>query len=148
MTKRTLSIIAAVLAIVWSSAALAVYQETEIKVTDQGRGFDIDRVMARVTSDDPEVLLASGRGILIMRTFLDEVKYEANGRRLIRPLSRGTAPASGSRAHLAQRFHLKRLALGEIQELGRRFKHEIVSFARSIQIVHQDDPAVFAQDPV
>src|SRR5581483_9519496 len=37
-------------------------------ILDQGQGFDVERVMTRVTSDDPEVLLASGRGILIMRS--------------------------------------------------------------------------------
>src|SRR5262249_55510978 len=33
-------------------------------ITDQGNGFDIERVLARCMSDDPEVLLSSGRGIL------------------------------------------------------------------------------------
>ncbi len=57
-------------------------------VTDEGKGFDVERVLRRVQSADPEVLLASGRGILLMRAFLDEVKYEEGGRRLILTLKR------------------------------------------------------------
>lgn len=57
-------------------------------ITDQGDGFDVKKVFAQLESDDPELLLASGRGILIMRSFLDEVKYEAGGRRVILTLNR------------------------------------------------------------
>jgi anti-sigma regulatory factor (Ser/Thr protein kinase) len=57
-------------------------------VTDQGPGFDVAAVLMRKLSDDPEVVLASGRGILIMRSFLDEVRYELGGRRLILTLQR------------------------------------------------------------
>jgi len=57
-------------------------------ITDQGKGFDVDAVMHRLESDDPEVMLASGRGILIMRSFLDGVKYEQGGRRLILTMNR------------------------------------------------------------
>jgi anti-sigma regulatory factor (Ser/Thr protein kinase) len=56
-------------------------------LTDQGPGFDVDRVLRRHTSgdasDDPELLLASGRGILMMRAFLDDVRWEEGGRRVI-----------------------------------------------------------------
>ena len=57
-------------------------------ITDEGNGFNVDQVMARVMSDDPEVLLASGRGIVLMKSFLDEVKYENGGRSLILSLRR------------------------------------------------------------
>jgi anti-sigma regulatory factor (Ser/Thr protein kinase) len=57
-------------------------------ITDEGKGFDVEGVLRRLESDDPELLLASGRGILLMRSFLDEVKYEAGGRRLILTLHR------------------------------------------------------------
>jgi anti-sigma regulatory factor (Ser/Thr protein kinase) len=57
-------------------------------ITDQGKGFDVDAAMRRLESDDPEVMLASGRGILIMRSFLDGVKYENGGRRLILTMNR------------------------------------------------------------
>jgi anti-sigma regulatory factor (Ser/Thr protein kinase) len=51
-------------------------------ITDEGPGFDIERVLARCLSDDPEVMLASGRGILMMHSFLDEIRYDLGGRRL------------------------------------------------------------------
>jgi anti-sigma regulatory factor (Ser/Thr protein kinase) len=57
-------------------------------ITDEGLGFDVDAVLARHQSDDPEVILSSGRGILIMKSFLDEVRWELGGRRLILGLNR------------------------------------------------------------
>jgi anti-sigma regulatory factor (Ser/Thr protein kinase) len=57
-------------------------------ITDQGNGFDVERVLARCTSDDPEVLLASGRGILMMKSFLDDVRFDLGGRRAILSLAR------------------------------------------------------------
>ena len=57
-------------------------------ITDQGDGFDVERVIARCTSDDPEILLASGRGILMMKSFLDDVRFEMGGRRVILSLER------------------------------------------------------------
>ncbi len=57
-------------------------------ITDQGPGFDVAKVLGRLESDEPDVLLASGRGILIMRSFLDDVRYEEGGRRVILTLQR------------------------------------------------------------
>lgn len=57
-------------------------------ITDQGRGFDVEKVLAKCLSDDPEVLLSSGRGILMMKSFLDDVRFELAGRRVILSLSR------------------------------------------------------------
>jgi anti-sigma regulatory factor (Ser/Thr protein kinase) len=57
-------------------------------ITDQGTGFDHARALQRADSDDPELLLASGRGILLMRSFLDEIAYEYGGRRLILTMKR------------------------------------------------------------
>jgi anti-sigma regulatory factor (Ser/Thr protein kinase) len=59
-------------------------------ITDEGKGFDVERVIQRCMSDDPEVLLASGRGILMMKSFLDDVRYDQGGRRVILTLSRGS----------------------------------------------------------
>lgn len=59
-------------------------------ITDQGRGFDVERVLAKCLSDDPEVLLSSGRGILMMKSFLDDVRFEMGGRRVILSLLRKT----------------------------------------------------------
>lgn len=61
-------------------------------ITDQGRGFNVDAEVNKRRKGDPEgdpkVLLASGRGILIMSSFLDELKYEMGGRRLVLTLRR------------------------------------------------------------
>jgi hypothetical protein len=54
----------------------------EWSIWDQGQGFDVERVLARFGSQE-FIELASGRGILLMRTFMDEVRYEDGGRRLI-----------------------------------------------------------------
>lgn len=53
-------------------------------ISDQGPGFDVDAVLARLDDDDPspEALLASGRGVLMMRAMLDEVAWTDRGRRV------------------------------------------------------------------
>jgi anti-sigma regulatory factor (Ser/Thr protein kinase) len=56
--------------------------------TDQGKGFDVQRALARAENPDPEMLFSSGRGILLMRTFLDDVRYEAGGRRVVLTMTR------------------------------------------------------------
>jgi anti-sigma regulatory factor (Ser/Thr protein kinase) len=59
-------------------------------ITDEGQGFDVERVLSRCLSDDPELMLSSGRGILMMHSFLDEICYELGGRRLILALKRAS----------------------------------------------------------
>jgi len=60
-------------------------------ITDQGKGFDVEKVLKRAESDDPEVLLASGRGLIIMRSFLDDVRWDFGGRRVIMTIDRANA---------------------------------------------------------
>jgi anti-sigma regulatory factor (Ser/Thr protein kinase) len=58
-------------------------------LTDQGKGFDVERVLAEASSiGEEEMLLTSGRGIVLMRALLDDVRYELNGRRAILTLAR------------------------------------------------------------
>jgi serine/threonine-protein kinase RsbW len=57
-----------------------VFTETpagfEIKVRDFGKGFDVDEIP---DPTNPENLLkVTGRGILFMRSFMDEVEWENN----------------------------------------------------------------------
>ncbi len=53
----------------------------EYRIEDEGPGFDATRLSDPVA---PESLLeVSGRGILLMRTFMDEVRYEGRGNRLV-----------------------------------------------------------------
>jgi serine/threonine-protein kinase RsbW len=49
-------------------------QLIEIIVRDRGEGFDLSSVPD--PTDPQNLLKASGRGILFMRTFMDEVEYE------------------------------------------------------------------------
>lgn len=58
-------------------------------LTDEGKGFDVPTVMARAASDDPEVLLASGRGIILMQALLDQVSYHLDGRQVDLIVRRG-----------------------------------------------------------
>lgn len=72
--------------------------------TDQGKGFDSERVLARASSmNEPEQMLASGRGILLMRTFVDDVRYELGGRRAVLTLNR----ASGEEKRRSPRLTLQ-----------------------------------------
>jgi CheY-like chemotaxis protein/anti-sigma regulatory factor (Ser/Thr protein kinase) len=53
----------------------------EYHIEDEGPGFDATHLP---DPTDPENLLhVSGRGILLMRTFMDEVRYEGRGNRLV-----------------------------------------------------------------
>jgi anti-sigma regulatory factor (Ser/Thr protein kinase) len=61
-------------------------------VTDQGRGFDVEHALSRLDSDDPEVILASGRGISIMKAFVDEVWWDQNGRQVHLAIHMGSGP--------------------------------------------------------
>src|SRR5438874_176588 len=54
MARKSLSIVAAVLTVVWSGAALAVYQETEVPVTDQGKPVPEQTVTLTVKEKDPK----------------------------------------------------------------------------------------------
>ncbi|MGL4463174.1 MAG: ATP-binding protein, partial [Planctomycetia bacterium] len=75
--------------------------------TDQGTGFDVDAVMAKHArqaeiaetvggaEDDEEPcfdesMLSSGRGILMIKTFMTDVRYDHGGRRIIMTLNRPT----------------------------------------------------------
>ena len=77
-------------------------------ITDEGKGFDVERVLARVLSDDPEILLASGRGILMMKSFLDDVHFALGGRRVILTLARdsGAERRKDHRAPIIQPFQI------------------------------------------
>lgn len=48
-----------------------------LTISDQGRGFDFRKALQRTL--DPEALLASGRGLVMMRAFTDELIFNAVG---------------------------------------------------------------------
>lgn len=58
------------------------------RITDQGQGFDVQAVTEARLQDEPDVVLASGRGLLIMSSFVDDMAYELGGRRLVLTLRR------------------------------------------------------------
>jgi CheY-like chemotaxis protein/anti-sigma regulatory factor (Ser/Thr protein kinase) len=52
-------------------------QSATIVIRDEGPGFDVSRIP---DPRDPErMMLASGRGVLLMRTFMDDVQYNSTG---------------------------------------------------------------------
>lgn len=57
-------------------------EKTTWQITDEGKGFNVGALMAKLNSDDPSEL-ASGRGVLIMRSFMDGLHYENGGRTCI-----------------------------------------------------------------
>ena len=61
-------------------------------LTDQGRGFDVQATIERLSQCDPQ-LLEFGRGIILMRSYFDCVDYRLGGRRVILTLNH--QPAAG-----------------------------------------------------
>ena len=57
--------------------------ECRWSITDEGNGFDVERIVQRDPTSGEEILLSSGRGLLLMRAFFDAVRYELGGRRVV-----------------------------------------------------------------
>jgi anti-sigma regulatory factor (Ser/Thr protein kinase) len=76
-------------------------------LTDQGDGFDHQRLLAR-RADEADLWLASGRGILLMKAFLDDVRYDQGGRRVLLTLLRssGAEKRQHPRAPLRRRVQI------------------------------------------
>lgn len=75
--------------------------------TDEGPGFDFQRYLNR--EPDPEAMfLSSGRGILLMKAFVDEVEYEQGGRKVTLTLrhSSGVEKRKRARQTLHQRVQV------------------------------------------
>lgn len=49
---------------------------------DQGEGFDVAEALGRLDAGGLDPMRVSGRGLLMIRAFTDEMRYEDNGRRL------------------------------------------------------------------
>jgi serine/threonine-protein kinase RsbW len=64
--------------------------ETEIIVEDEGPGFD--RAGVPDPTAEENLLKCSGRGILLMETYMDRVEYSKHGRR-VRMIKRNAMPA-------------------------------------------------------
>jgi anti-sigma regulatory factor (Ser/Thr protein kinase) len=61
-------------------------------LTDQGLGFDVQAALRRADEppDEEALLRPGGRGLIMMRALLDEVHYEAGGRRVLLTLYRSS----------------------------------------------------------
>jgi anti-sigma regulatory factor (Ser/Thr protein kinase) len=64
--------------------------------TDHGPGFDVRSALARLEEEDGLECRASGRGLVMIRSFVDEVRWEESGRRVILGVRR---PEPEKRAH-------------------------------------------------
>lgn len=84
-------------------------------LTDEGPGFDVARAMGRNLEDPEAVLLSSGRGILMMKAFLDDVRYEAGGRRAILTLRK---PQGNEKRRHARQPVQTRLRIAPLQPDG------------------------------
>lgn len=71
-------------------------------ISDQGRGFDVDAALQKLDSDDPGVILSSGRGISIMKAFLDDVRWLDHGRTI--RLAIGEQASHERRVHDRKRY--------------------------------------------
>jgi Histidine kinase-like ATPase domain/PilZ domain len=72
-------------------------------LTDEGAGFDYEQRLSRPEPAPEDMWAASGRGILLMRAMIDEVRYEAGGRRVLLTLRRPAV--TEQRAHARQPLH-------------------------------------------
>lgn len=66
-------------------------------IADEGRGFDVQSVLARAESEDVS-LLPSGRGLMMIKAFMDGVEYDRGGRRIKLTLQNPDAPLKGLRS--------------------------------------------------
>jgi anti-sigma regulatory factor (Ser/Thr protein kinase) len=57
-------------------------------ISDEGAGFDAAAALRRLDQDAPDPSQASGRGLILIRAFVDEMRYEDHGRRLVLGLRR------------------------------------------------------------
>jgi anti-sigma regulatory factor (Ser/Thr protein kinase) len=63
-------------------------QRCRWSLTDEGPGFDYRPLLDRPEPSPEDLYALSGRGILLMRAMMDEVRYEAEGRRAVLTLKR------------------------------------------------------------
>lgn len=90
-------------------------QRCEWTFTDEGEGFDCERYLHGQVPDEAELWLVSGRGIMLMRAFMDGVRYEAGGRRVILTLCRTSGVEK--RQHARQPLH-RRVQVAPIRSDG------------------------------
>src|SRR5437868_3521267 len=95
-------------------------------LTDQGKGFDVEAVRRR-HAEEPEAILSSGRGILMMHAFLDEVRYELGGRRVILTLNQETAQAQRRQVRQPIQERVEVVPVGQDGAVDWQAAHEAVA---------------------
>ncbi len=60
------------------SASRAIY-----KITDQGKGFNHKKFLSGLSDDPAELMLAHGRGISMVKSIFDEVRYNSKGNQVL-----------------------------------------------------------------
>ena len=61
--------------------AVRTLEAITISIEDQGDGFDVEETMARLAEPNPT--MPCGRGLYLLRQFVDEFEFEKGGRRVI-----------------------------------------------------------------
>lgn len=51
-------------------------------ITDQGKGFDVQSFLKKLDDDGPDLDLLSGRGVMLIRAFVDDVSWDMDGRQI------------------------------------------------------------------
>ena len=64
---------------------------------DQGEGFDVEQALRRLDDPGDDLLRPSGRGLIMIRAFMDEMRFEDRGRRLHLLLRRENASENRAR---------------------------------------------------
>ncbi|HRG76560.1 MAG TPA: ATP-binding protein, partial [Leptospiraceae bacterium] len=54
-------------------------ERMEVVITDEGDGFDHEKMLARSMNDDTNGILGHGRGIAMSKIFLDSIVYNEKG---------------------------------------------------------------------
>ncbi len=60
------------------SASRAIY-----KITDQGKGFNHRKFLSALNDDPAELMLSHGRGINMVKSIFDEVRYNSKGNQVL-----------------------------------------------------------------
>ncbi|MEZ6067601.1 MAG: ATP-binding protein [Planctomycetaceae bacterium] len=68
------------------------------EIRDEGRGFDVRNLPD--PRDPDRIGLSSGRGVLMMRAFMDEVTYNDRGNAVTMVKYRAVQPAIGAKAEI------------------------------------------------
>jgi serine/threonine-protein kinase RsbW len=70
--------------------------EVSIRVEDEGQGFDVEKVADPTTCENR--LLTRGRGIYLMKTLMDEVRFEQCGATVYMRKASNVRPGAGGKA--------------------------------------------------